>query len=266
MTITYVYHDCFLIETEHCCLLFDFWQRPDGMPAPVGGFAGTSPIASSLSNKPLYVFVSHFHKDHYNPEIFLWEQLFSKVHYIISKDTARHARHILLSDSLYKGYHPRPESVTILRKGEKWSDDLITAYAFGSTDVGNSYVVQVDGKTIFHAGDLNAWLWLDDSTQAEVAKARGDFRAELTPIVKAFPHIDVAMFPVDARIGSGFQEGAEIMLGAIEVTDFFPMHFTLCENENECISFKQGATDFSAYAPERTRCHGLTNPGDSITL
>ena len=34
--------------------------------------------------------------------------------------------------------------------------------AFGSTDIGISFLVSVDGVDIFHAGDLNWWHWWDE--------------------------------------------------------------------------------------------------------
>ena len=55
MKITYIGHSGFLAETEHVLLLFDYYQGE--IPALPG-------------DKTLYVFASHRHRDHFNPEVF----------------------------------------------------------------------------------------------------------------------------------------------------------------------------------------------------
>ena len=55
MIITYLGHSGFLVETETAYFLFDYIR-------------GTLPEFSE--KKKLYVFASHAHKDHWNPEIF----------------------------------------------------------------------------------------------------------------------------------------------------------------------------------------------------
>ena len=55
MNITFLYHSSFLVELSGCTLLFDWY----------GG-----PVPDYDRSKPLYVFASHHHGDHYAPEIF----------------------------------------------------------------------------------------------------------------------------------------------------------------------------------------------------
>ncbi len=50
MTVTFLYHSAFLVELETCTLLFD-WYR--------------GPVPDIDRSKPLYVFASHHHGDHY---------------------------------------------------------------------------------------------------------------------------------------------------------------------------------------------------------
>ena len=51
MKITYIHHSAFLVETESAYLLFDYFQ-------------GKLPEFSE--EKPLYVFASHRHPDHFS--------------------------------------------------------------------------------------------------------------------------------------------------------------------------------------------------------
>ena len=50
MKVTFLCHSCFLVELETCSLLFDWY---------------TGPIPEIDRSKPLYVFASHHHGDHY---------------------------------------------------------------------------------------------------------------------------------------------------------------------------------------------------------
>ena len=73
MKVTYISHSGFLIETKNCLFLFDYYE-------------GKIPPLSQ--EKPLFIFVSHWHSDHFNPEIFSIRH--EKVHYILSHDTRKH--------------------------------------------------------------------------------------------------------------------------------------------------------------------------------
>ena len=55
MKITYIGHSGFAVELAGCALLFDYYE-------------GTLPAFNS--EKPLYVFSSHAHRDHFNFDIF----------------------------------------------------------------------------------------------------------------------------------------------------------------------------------------------------
>ena len=55
MTLTYIFHSSFVLETEQSILIFDYWLDPYDV------------VYSFLKkNKPIYVFSSHFHEDHFN--------------------------------------------------------------------------------------------------------------------------------------------------------------------------------------------------------
>ena len=58
MRLTYIFHSGFVIETPSCILIFDYWLDPTGV------------IPKALSTqKPVYVFASHFHEEHFTKEI-----------------------------------------------------------------------------------------------------------------------------------------------------------------------------------------------------
>ena len=81
MRLTYIFHSGFAVETRSCILVFDYWMDP-----------ATAMPALLASGKPLYVFASHFHEDHFTREIFSWRKGGADVRYILSKDILRRHR------------------------------------------------------------------------------------------------------------------------------------------------------------------------------
>lgn len=237
--VTYLDHSGFALTTPQVIIVFDYFRDPSH---------ALEKLLDHNKELPVIFFASHHHPDHYNPVIFNLAQNHEHV-YVLSND--------IVIQQLHKGV-----SVAAMSKGdvlENLPGDT-KVKAFGSTDEGISFLVTLaDGTTVFHAGDLNDWHWKDSSTEREVQKAENDFKVIVNRLKSEFPAIDVAMFPVDPRQGSGYARGATIFLKEIKVKDFFPMHF---QGEHSA------ACDFESYVPASadTSCHCLATPGESITL
>ncbi len=201
MQLTYLYNSGFLLETEHANILFDYYRK------------GHDIIRRLLESPlPLYVLVSHSHPDHFNPDCLGWLSRHRDTHYIFSDElrpiTTQHASHI-----------------TYLSVGEQYRDENITVEAFGSTDIGCSFYLTIGTFTLFHAGDLNNWHWQEESTPKEVVAAELIYLAELQSIATAHPQVDLALFPVDGRMGRDYDRGARQFLQAITTRIFVPMHY-----------------------------------------
>lgn len=205
MRLTYIYHSGFVLETECCAIVFDYYRDPAGVMNDILN-----------TDKRIYVMASHFHEDHFNTGVLEWKARHRDIVYLLSKDILRHRR------------APKTSASAWLAKGGTFSDGNIAVRAFGSTDSGVSFMVETGGKRIFHAGDLNNWHWTDESSAEEAARAEAMFLGELKDIRKYAASIDVAMFPVDARIGTGYMRGAQQFAGTIRTGLFVPMHFTAC--------------------------------------
>ena len=80
------------------------------------------------SKKPLYVFSSHFHEDHFTREIFEWRKQKENITDILSKDILKHRR------------ASKEEVDAWLAKGASWSDEIVSVKALGSTDRGVSWI------------------------------------------------------------------------------------------------------------------------------
>lgn len=216
MTLTYIFHSCFVLETEKAILVFDYWMDPSGsLPAVL------------RKDKPVYVFSSHFHEDHFNRDVFEWKKRRGNVTYIFSKDILKHRR------------AAKEEADVWLAKGGSWNDDRISVWASGSTDSGVSWIVETDGRRIFHAGDLNNWYarFLPDAVPGQTIYSEEfeehidpiahekQYLGELKDIRKIADSFDLVMFPVDGRIGNGYTLGARQFIDRFKVSLFVPMHF-----------------------------------------
>lgn len=207
MQLTYIYHSCYLIETDKCNLIFDFFKDSGEKP-------GTGIIHDRILHdpKPLYVFASHFHPDHFNRAILQWIFYHKNTTYIFSKDILEH-------------HKAGADEAIYLEKGEEYRDDFLCVRAFGSTDVGSSFLLELDGKRIFHAGDLNNWHWKDEATAEEIAEAEAFYERELTDVANGVGELDLVMFPIDPRLGTDFMLGAMQFINRIPVKQIAPMHF-----------------------------------------
>jgi len=207
MTITYIYHSCYLIEFEGFSILFDYYQdtpREDG-----SGW-----VKDYLLNKEeeLYVLCSHSHYDHFNPEILFWGEWKKNIHYIFSKE-------------LLKSGVSKTGDALYLEKEEVYRDHRLTIKAFGSTDAGGSFLVGYNNRHFFHAGDLNNWHWSEEVSTEEALSYENYFLCELELLAEETNRLYLAMFPVDPRLGKDFMRGAEQFVSRIKTDLFLPMHF-----------------------------------------
>ncbi|MDE7181251.1 MAG: MBL fold metallo-hydrolase [Muribaculaceae bacterium] len=257
--ITHTTHDGFIVSLPEATLIFDWWRGADYAD---GDKVPSLPDGVAL-RPPVYVFISHSHKDHYDPAVFSWAKECADIKYVVSKDVYKRMRHIMSETSVYNGPKLAPEQVACLHPGEVYEDAAVRVEAYPSTDIGNSYAVEAGGKSFFHAGDLNAWVWKDESTQQEINKAYGDFNACLRQIEEGGrTRFDYAFFPVDSRIGRDYFDGAKIFVRRFEVGCFFPMHFGLGDAA-ERDGRRRDAMRFDLYMnPCRGRYIGLSAWGD----
>ena len=201
MTVTYYHHSGFSVSSGNVLLIFDYWT---GKQKKLPQDRQIKPDDLARYNE-VYVFVSHEHEDHYDPVIYTWEE-YAPVTYIIADDMPRTAH----------GRRMSPGSEMIL-------SDNVKVQAFGSTDAGVSYLMELDGVRFFHAGDLNYWHWRDVSTVREIAMADEDFRKEVAPIIGQ--EIDWCFFPVDPRMGMHFDAGVNYFMMTVKPRVLCPMHF-----------------------------------------
>ena len=189
MNITYIHHSAFLVETESACVLFDY-------------FEGKFPEIPRT--KPLYVLASHNHGDHFSKDIFSIDH--PRITFLLSSDIPETAA----------------ENIHLLNPYEVWSDGILSVETFRSTDEGVAFWCKVDGKEIYHAGDLNHWYWEgeDEQWNREMTES---YRAEMEKLSGRVA--DVAFLPVDPRLEQWFYLGADDFMKKADTKHLIPMHF-----------------------------------------
>jgi len=133
MKVTYIHHSAVSVETEHSILLFDYFkgELPDFDPG-----------------KPLFVFASHFHEDHYSPVIFERFREREGVSYILSDDI--------------KGRRIPEEALPLIhfvKPGQTLELETMKIQTYKSTDEGCAFWISLESLELYHAGDLNNWWW-----------------------------------------------------------------------------------------------------------
>lgn len=191
MKVTHLYHSGFLVELAHALLLFDYYQGE---------------LPALCPEKPLYVFVSHVHPDHYNPAIWNLYKQRPGVNYILHKKV------------------PIRHGASILRVGCRETHLLggLAIHTLRSTDTGCAFVVETEGRRFYHAGDLNWWHWEGESEASNAWQDKA-FHEELARI--AGTRFDCAFLPLDPRQEGCAFWGFADFLRACPTRHAFPMHY-----------------------------------------
>ncbi len=197
MNITYINHSGFLVETSKCYYLFDY-------------FKGNLPELKA--DKPILVFSSHAHGDHYNPEIF--DQLkalgMQQVIAVLSKDIPE------------KKY---PEKITCIKVTFHQSYELpfdTHLKTLLSTDEGVAFLLTCPEGILYHAGDLNDWVW-EEETEQYNKQMTGSYRHEIDFLKGR--NVDVAFIPLDPRQEKDYARGILYFLKKVSVKKIYPMHY-----------------------------------------
>lgn len=187
--VTYLYHSGYFVELEDCCLLFDYYKGK---------------LPDFDHHKPLYIFVSHAHEDHYQKKIFAFMKTYPHVTCILSDDIQTN------------------ENVCHMHASQILKLDTLRIETFPSSDEGVAYLVEVNGINIYHAGDLNWWHWQDENTDVENEEAKALFYHGIEKLKHR--HIDIAFLVLDPRQDEAFYYGMDAYLCEMDIDYVFPMH------------------------------------------
>lgn len=209
MKVRYIYHSCFVLENDDIIVVLDYWKDPLGYLHEL--------LAST--EKTVYVFVSHFHEDHYNPEILQWgrghKQITVRPRLMLSYDTVRR-RHV-----------PRLQVRDIMNPERFYEDEYLRANYYRSTDIGVAIALTfADGTTAFHAGDLNNWYFADgENLKVSLDEMEGMYLSVVRTVRSDIAHFTHVMLPIDPRLETNMLRSSIQWLNKIYTDNFYPMHF-----------------------------------------
>lgn len=208
MKVTYIGHSGFSVEWEQAVLVFDYYNGE--MPA-------------FPTDKPIYVFASHKHQDHFSHAIFELAKKYESVTFVLSKDCKMNAKYMdrigvpkeAKAHILYMGAH---ENLTL-----PLGENTLQIETLDSTDEGVAWIVSVGDICLYHAGDLNWWTWIGEESEEEYQDMTARYMAELEKIRGRV--FDVAFVPLDPRQGERYYWGLDAFMRHADAKVVFPMHF-----------------------------------------
>lgn len=198
MIVRYIHHSGFLVETDRFYYLFDYAK-------------GLLPEMNA--EKPVFVLSSHGHADHYNPEVFS----------LLSAAGMRHIR-VVLSEEIVAPAKRDCLHVSPGREYDLGPRQRLTT--FQSTDLGVAFLIEDQGALIYHAGDLNDWVWEEESSSCN-EKMTADYRRQIGFLAEKLNgrEVDAAFVVLDPRQGKDYDRGLCYFLKNIPAKQVFPMHY-----------------------------------------
>lgn len=206
MKVTYLNHSGFLVELEHMVLLFDYYMGK---------------LPDWPKDKALFVFASHSHPDHFNWKILRLADSYPRIHYFFGNDI-RLGRKWLEKKNIDVSVK---EKITKMAGGQRQvyedGNACIRVRTLKSTDIGVAFLLEAEGKRIYHAGDLNWWHWEGEPEQ-DNREMEAAFKKEIDSI--SGEHFDLAFVPLDPRLENSFALGLNYFLKKTDSPLVFPMH------------------------------------------
>lgn len=234
MQVTFIHHSSFLVELDQIYLLFDHTE-------------GELPVLKP--GKGLLVMASHRHGDHFTRGIFKLAGAADAVMFLLSDDIWQKQ---VPEEQFSKTWFIDPGQERHLKIGAG-----VDVKAFCSTDEGVAFLVRTEGRTIYHAGDLNNWMWKGEGDdwnlpickryREEIDKMRGEA-------------VDVAFVPLDPRQEEWFYFGMDDFMARVNAKAVFPMH---CWGDFSVISRMKGLSCAKGY---RERIMDIDRDGQEFHL
>lgn len=197
MQIKYVLHSCFTVMTRTCNYIFDYYK-------------GQLPQLSA--DQPVIALFSHSHSDHFNPDLFklLKQQGIKEIYAVLSDD---------IPASRIPGDVPvitvHPDNPYKLPQGQRLS-------VLASTDQGGAFLIQEPEGSLYHAGDLNDWVWEDESQDYNTSMTK-EYRGQIDKLSGI--QVDVAFLPLDPRQEKNYARGILYFLEKVNPKAVYPMHY-----------------------------------------
>lgn len=195
MKVWFIHHSSFLVETASRYLLFDYVK---GM------------LPDLDAQKPLWVFASHRHRDHFSERVFELERRCANIRYILSDD--------IFLRRVPEGLRDR---TVMVGPNQDILMDEMRVETLCSTDQGVAFLLTVDGIKVYHAGDLNDWYWEGEPAREQERMGKA-YEAEIQKLKGK--KIDLAFVVLDPRQEHNYDRGIRYFLEHVAAERILPMH------------------------------------------
>ncbi|MBR5509354.1 MAG: MBL fold metallo-hydrolase [Lachnospiraceae bacterium] len=191
------------MELQQNILIFDYY--------------GEGKLPQFPQEKKVWFLNSHSHSDHFKREILDLKENYPNAEYILSRD-------------IRFGKEKPPEWIHRVRAQQVYQIGDLSIQTLRSTDVGVAFVIETEGKRIYHGGDLNWWHW-----ESESKAWNNNMAANYKKFIGAIEgqSFDLVFVPLDPRLGMAYDWGMKYFLEHTKAEVVFPMHcwedYTVCE-------------------------------------
>lgn len=210
MQAWYLQHSAVAVKTKNHLLLFDLFSK-------VLDYKENKNLQDGFVNQKLLqgnetlIFISHEHEDHFDPAVLNLRHKGMPVRYILPQELD-----VLLEES-------KEDIFLQPTQRRKLSDFTVTALE--STDVGLAYLIEVDGKIVYHAGDLNCWQWEGEEEFNRSQKIRYQEQMKILQKILMHKQIDLAFVPVDPRMETEHRfDGLCTFMDYVDAKVIVPIH------------------------------------------
>lgn len=197
--IWYLRHSGWALKTRSALLIFDYWDNDN--PPDEKLLANGHIQTEKIKNIPIYVFVSHSHGDHFDPQILNWKKEIPGINYVSGFEI------------------PGEEGIITIPPRKQQKIGALNVTTIQSNDAGVGFAVEIDGLTVFHAGDHsnNSMNMQDNNFFPEI-----DFLAEkgIRPDISFF----LNMYGCGSSNPEAFQKGIFYAVDKLKIKSVLPMH------------------------------------------
>ena len=200
MKITGLGYSGFVVETEKFNFVFDYY---------------TGEIPDLSPRKETFVFITNNNYDHMNPEVFELSKTLKKVRYILSSEIPKS---VVEEYGIKNWIFVDPGRKLRLETGK----GRVKIRALPTTETGVAFLVITKNETLFHAGDLNLWLW-DGMSESEVYNMTKAYK-QYTSVLRNYA-IDVAFLTLDNRQKQYAFLNIDYFMHHFNIKNCIPMHY-----------------------------------------
>lgn len=201
--VCYLGHSGFTVETDNYFLVFDYVESHVDDSFGIIDVVEQKKIDFSKIKKPVIMFNSHEHFDHYNASI---NRLYS-----------RGSNFFTILGDIESNF----QNTKSMKPREYFKYKDIEVYTGSSTDVGVCFLIKVDGVVIYFAGDNIDWGDIESGK---------NYYNEIDYLASICSSVDIAFVPVCNYFGEMSKSITDSAIYAIEKLNAkkcYPMHCAL---------------------------------------